>query len=322
MHLSSVRTRSRRKAFTLIELLVVIAIIAILIGLLLPAVQKVREAANRSTCTNNLKQIALSAHNFDSQYGYLPPGTNLEYDRTTGVRTGGSYIGLLAYLLPFMEQENIHRLIPSDRFESTTGSVWYGGGSWTAANNHIKSFYCPSDDARTVAPSSGVFAYFYTFSTTLRGGYFAGANPTLGRTNYTGCAGALGDTPSTPWSQWKGVFYPGSKTTVATITDGSSNTVFVGEIIGGTSPGTRDFCASWAGAGALPTAWGLPSTTGWYSFGSKHTGVVNMAWGDGSVRALRKRGTSTDWYTTAWYQQQYASGGFDGQNYDVSLIGN
>lgn len=316
------RLSSRRSAFTLIELLVVIAIIAILIGLLLPAVQKVREAANRSTCTNNMKQIALSAHNYDSQYGYLPPGLNLEYNRTTGARTSGSYIGLLAYLLPFMEQENIHRLIEADRFEPTTMNVWYGGGSWTAANNHIKSFYCPSDDARTVAPSVGVFAYFFTINGSLNGGAFGGALPTLGRTNYTGSSGALGDVPDPFWGQWKGVFFAGSKSTVATITDGSSNTVFVGEIIGGNSPGTRDYCASWAGAGALPTAWGLPATTGWWSFGSKHTGVVNFAWGDGSVRALRKTGPATDWYTTRWYQQQYASGGFDGQNIDFSLLGN
>src|SRR6516162_11863463 len=91
------RLSKGKRGFTLIELLVVIAIIAVLIGLLLPAVQKIREAANRMSCTNNLHQIALAAHNYESTNGRFPSGT----DR--------AHVGALVYLLPYMEQDNLYR---------------------------------------------------------------------------------------------------------------------------------------------------------------------------------------------------------------------
>ena len=94
----------RRRGFTLIELLVVIAIIAVLIGLLLPAVQKVREAATRAQCSNNLHQLGLAASNYESTNGYLPPG---EADAAMGFGSQGS---LLALILPYMEQANTYNL--------------------------------------------------------------------------------------------------------------------------------------------------------------------------------------------------------------------
>jgi len=123
-----IRERSR-KGFTLIELLVVIAIIAILIGLLLPAVQKVREAAARAKCSNNLKQICLAAHNYESAFQVLPPGLNgpVKGDELNqnGQWSGGPYIGVLSYLLPYVEQDPTYKLLTGP----PTASGYSGGAA-------------------------------------------------------------------------------------------------------------------------------------------------------------------------------------------------
>jgi prepilin-type N-terminal cleavage/methylation domain-containing protein/prepilin-type processing-associated H-X9-DG protein len=309
-----VRTCSRRRsAFTLIELLVVIAIIAVLIGLLLPAVQKVRSSAANLSCKNNLKQIALAAMDYESSNQYLPPGGDATY-------AAGSYIGVLPYLLPYMEQNNIFNQIPQGLFASpSTAGVWWGGG-WTAAQNRVKSFECPADDL-TVQATNGEWAYFFTSGYTLYGGYF-GVNQGLGCTNYVASAGALGDVTASGdsfYGQWVGPYGSSKPIKIVNITDGTSNTIAFGETLGGTYP-TRDFKLTWMGASSLPTAWDLLDPPQWYSFGSRHDLIVNFAFCDGSVHSFTKT-SSTNWFSTRWYNLQYAAGYKDGSNVDFSQLG-
>jgi len=131
-----IRRFLRAKAFTLIELLVVIAIIAILIGLLVPAVQKVRQAAARMQCANNLKNMGIAVHNYDSNYGTMPPvegtGSNGQYNPYTGNRATASSTGtIFFYILPFIEQDNL--------FNQANGNSMNVGGSV------VKTYLCPTD---------------------------------------------------------------------------------------------------------------------------------------------------------------------------------
>jgi type II secretory pathway pseudopilin PulG len=296
----------------LIELLVVIAIIAILIGLLLPAVQKVRDAAARSQCQNNLKQLALAAQNYQGTMNKLPPGFN-----------PNSYLGSLAYLLPYLEQNNLYNQIPQAMFlPNTTAGVWWGNASCVgAAFMHVKTFECPADGS-LYNPSQGQWAYMTESGFTLNAAYFPG-NVGLGATNYIANAGALGNVSAsgdTFYGQWVGPFYQGSSVPLVTITDGTSNTLMFGETLGGTNQGGRDFNLAWMGAGCLPTAWDLLDPCQWNTYGSNHTGIIQFAYCDGSVHALRKNGPTTPWFTNQWYALMNASGAQDGNVVDFTQL--
>jgi prepilin-type N-terminal cleavage/methylation domain-containing protein/prepilin-type processing-associated H-X9-DG protein len=192
----------RRPGFTLIELLVVIAIIAVLIGLLVPAVQKVREAANRMSCSNNLKQMGLAAHNFASARGFLPPGFA---DTTPGITSPGS---LLTIILPYLEQSNKY-----NQFDFTK-DVNSSAVNEAARLQDIPIYLCPSDGSN---------------------GQFTDANGSLGRNNYMGNIGTTASLYSTETNRM-GIFNVHvsagkvtSRVKITDVLDGSSNTAMFSE---------------------------------------------------------------------------------------------
>jgi prepilin-type N-terminal cleavage/methylation domain-containing protein len=216
--------RKRVLGFTLIELLVVIAIIAILVALLLPAVQQAREAARRSQCKNNLKQIGLALHNYHDVANTLPPG----WIQTMGYAWS-------TMILPYVDQQPLYNTL-SPAFSGTGGSPFYSTLQLNVNNalqTVLPAFRCPSDNGPNTI--------------TLTGG---GTNSVIGRANYPGCAGAMGlygsnlrgDTWTTPIgpggpsapngflnATGQGAFAMNSKRNFRDFTDGLSNCFLVGE---------------------------------------------------------------------------------------------
>jgi prepilin-type N-terminal cleavage/methylation domain-containing protein len=334
--LKTVRCREgSRRGFTLIELLVVIAIIAILIGLLLPAVQKVREAAARTQCQNNLHQISIAAAAYDSAYGYLPPG--LIMNGAQSFTFASPIVGNLCLLLPYIEQGNVYNQLNPIPAIGMAMNGWYHNGTYfSAAQSKIKTYLCPSDTSQD-SSQIGVFIALEceAYNLTFTGGYYP--NPTgnlFSKTNYMPNAGSIGAPNINFYGQWAGPFTDDSRNPIGALPDGTSNTVFYWETLGGGFNGayvaknTRDFATSWMGAGDQAMAWGIgatPNQSGWYQITSRHTGILNAGFGDGSVRAVRlgvgTTSSGTNWFSSDWYQLQYISGFNDGGVINWTVIG-
>jgi prepilin-type N-terminal cleavage/methylation domain-containing protein/prepilin-type processing-associated H-X9-DG protein len=202
----------RRHGFTLVELLVVIAIIAILIGLLLPAVQKARESANRLACSNNLKQIGLGLHNYHGAFGSFPPAIVQGPSNNLQLLTSGGF----RLLLDFIEQDNLQQ-------QWDPSLLWYQGSNFNSVSNQVKLFFCPSNRAQGVidlqflAPIAGV------------------PLPNPAAADYMlskGTNAALCSAVQIPLEA-RGVFDVNTRTRIDDITDGTSNTFAAGEGAGG-----------------------------------------------------------------------------------------
>ncbi len=281
---------SRRVGFTLIELLVVIAIIAVLIGLLLPAVQKVREAANRAKCQNNLKQMGLALHGYHDVNGTFPPSHDGEWDRRPSPGPPARsfwYWSWMARMLHYVEGDNHFREADTwarqhdNRGSFTYPSPWHSWNPWgnfsvsgpvTTANpvfgKLIPLFGCPSDGRTLIAQrvEAGSSSYWERVALTAY----------LGVSGLDGAIDPRSSTQPPALIGANGVLYHKSNVKIADISDGTSNTVIVGE-----RPPSRDMVFGWWFAGA----------------GYDNSGVGDIILGarnDGYARSVDRRCRPTD----------------------------
>jgi prepilin-type N-terminal cleavage/methylation domain-containing protein/prepilin-type processing-associated H-X9-DG protein len=294
---------ARRPAFTLVELLVVIAIIAVLIGLVLPAVQAVRQAAARATCQNNLKQLALAAHHHETSHGHFPVGLVPVDDPPTGYR---DKTNLWVELLPYVEQSPL-----KGRWDYTDYRNNFAGGTAATTAVVIPIMVCPSDQL----PSA-----VHHLQPPPPWDWFTGH---FGLSSYGGNAGTLAVAPD--WSgpvPADGMFHRLSPVRHGEVTDGTSNTLLLGErshtdpeydrLTQRYDPNFYPLAGfgAWASAfdhtgslldvtlsSAVPINYRVPPGSTWEdsdweilrlnAFGSGHPGGANFALADGSVRFVR-----------------------------------
>jgi prepilin-type N-terminal cleavage/methylation domain-containing protein/prepilin-type processing-associated H-X9-DG protein len=328
------RTQRRtRQGFTLIELLVVIAIIAVLIGLLLPAVQKVREAASRLKCQANLKQLGLALHNYHDSQGAFPPGTYCSTNGWAGdPDPAKEWVYLLHYLLPYLEESPTYQVLGGPHW--ALGRPWFAGEApaWAPLFGHsIPALLCPSDRGTPTSTHAAV-------------------GVPLARTNYLGFFSGTHDRHN--WSQ----SYPAEQRALFTlgkgralrmsgVTDGTSNTLALGEYVGGVGQADSRgwFYSNRAGNQLLyatrtpnsPSPDVLISFDGYCSPGynqptqpcvvddgdgyggnnvvssrSRHAGGVNAVFCDGHVRFVADGIPLGTWQNLAWVADGNPSGDY------------
>jgi len=312
--------RLRKLGFTLVELLVVIAIIGILVALLLPAIQAAREAARRSQCINNLKQIGVALHNYHDTYKVFPPG-GLDYGWSGGGGTEPANktvknINGLALLLPFLEQQSLHSRLDFNQAFSHVGPTPQtqsnivpstrpiAGNAGTSGNAAVQAepvpvFMCPSDRSSLLRlPTTGVYAI-------LDGSGYAAT-----KTNYDLSAWRSDYWTFNDWTTQnvmvRRMFGENSDTNTAAVIDGTTNTVAVGEtcrwVANGSAPswGFRGWVMTGVDVAAGINLFAIPPTYTWVAdkstipgrlrdwglCGSLHPAGANVCLGDASVRFL------------------------------------
>jgi len=290
--------RVNRPGFTLIELLVVIAIIAILIGLLLPAVQKVREAAARMSCSNNLKQCGLALHTYNDTYGSLPPGAQAAVPALAPGTGNVQGTGWHVFILPYIEQQNLYKLYDFTQSYNAAPNLAVGG-------QLVKTYQCPSGSQARSGNGSEVSCGTGNYAPHYYG--IMGPNPsaTIGTTvfNYN-VSGAGGNGAQS--NDGVLVVHSGAnplKVRLTDITDGTSNTLVIGErsinenqqTCGSTINSYRSWVRGQNGGSGVSKNITNPINSTCYDgsanfndigMGSNHTGGAMFGLGDGSVKFI------------------------------------